>query len=385
MGEVVAAMAGVHAPQLLQRFAGEEEEKLAASRAALRSLGEILDETRPDALLVIGTDHMETFSLDLVPAFTLVTGERAEGEFGGEAFSRPVHQPLARGLLDGLVARGFDLAYSQSAELGHAFATPFRFVLGDRDIPVIPLLINVYLPPLPRSRRCEALGQAIAEVIAERDERVAVLASGGMSHYPGTPKYPHPEFAVDHWIMSRIADNDLDPILDLTPEQLDEIGEGELLAWFVLWGAMGRRAPGRVLSYQEIWHHGQGVVVWEPPQDSRSGDGGRQPDGTSGRLPFAFTQRGYHYYRYPEPESYAFNRLLRDFRDPQLRARYLVDPDGVVKEYGLRQSDIDAFRTLDIDTCVAAGAHPLLAWTGCRFVARDRDAGGATATAGAGA
>jgi 2,3-dihydroxyphenylpropionate 1,2-dioxygenase len=263
MGEVVAAMAGVHAPQLLQRFAGEEEDKLAASREALQQLGSILDETAPDALLVVGTDHLETFSLDLVPTFALVTGQRAEGEFGGEAFSVPVHRPLARGLLEGLVERGFDLAYSQHAQLGHAFATPFRFVRGTRPIPVIPLLVNVYLPPLPPPRRCVALGQAIGEIIQQRPERVAILASGGMSHYPGTPRYPHPEFAFDHWILEQIGEDDLDPILDLTPEQLEEVGEGELLCWFVLWGAMGRRGPGRVLSYQQVWHHGQGVVAWD--------------------------------------------------------------------------------------------------------------------------
>ncbi|WP_066946350.1 hypothetical protein [Microtetraspora fusca] len=272
MGEIVAAMAGVHAPQLLQKFAGEEEEKLEASRNALLELGRVLDETRPDVLLVVGTDHLETFSLDLVPTFTLVTGEHATGEFGGEHFRHPIHRELATALLDGLIERGFDMAYSQRAELGHAFATPFRFVLGDRDIPVIPLLVNVYLPPLPSGRRCEALGRAIGEVIAGRPERVAILASGGMSHFPGTPRYPQPEFAFDEWIIERIEANDLDPILDLTPPQLDEVGEGEMLAWFVLWGAMGRRAPGRVLSYQKVWHHGQGVVVWDPAEPDADGE-----------------------------------------------------------------------------------------------------------------
>jgi aromatic ring-opening dioxygenase catalytic subunit (LigB family) len=267
MGEIVAAMAGVHAPQLLQKFAGEEEDKLEASREALRELGRVLDRTAPDVLLVVGTDHLETFSLDLVPTFTLVTGRRAAGEFGGETFDVPVHGELANALLEGLVERGFDMAYSQHAELGHAFATPFRFVLGERDVPVVPLLVNVYLPPLPSGRRCEALGRAIGEVVADRPERVAILASGGMSHFPGTPRYPSPEFAFDEWIIERIGANDLDPILDLTPPQLDEVGEGELLAWFVLWGAMGRRAPGRVLSYQKVWHHGQGVVVWDAAGD----------------------------------------------------------------------------------------------------------------------
>ncbi|WP_067134952.1 hypothetical protein [Microtetraspora malaysiensis] len=92
--------------------------------------------------------------------------------------------------------------------------------------------------------------------------------------------------------------------------------------------------------------------------------------------PFDFKNEGYNFYRYPDPASYAFNRLLRDFRDPALRRRYLDDPQGLVAEYELSDAEAAALATLDVDTCVEAGAHPLLAWTGCRMTARDRDAAG---------
>jgi hypothetical protein len=93
----------------------------------------------------------------------------------------------------------------------------------------------------------------------------------------------------------------------------------------------------------------------------------------SEKIPFEFRGQGYHYYKYPEPDSYDFNRLLQDFRDPALRSRYLDDPESVVREYDLSTDETSALATLDVDTCVAAGAHPLLAWTGCRMTARDRD------------
>lgn len=88
---------------------------------------------------------------------------------------------------------------------------------------------------------------------------------------------------------------------------------------------------------------------------------------------YVFQGNGYHYYRYPDPESYDFNRLLRDFRSPTVRAGYLDDPAEVEQQYRLSAAEADALRSLDIDSCVAAGAHPLVAWTGCRFVARDRE------------
>jgi aromatic ring-opening dioxygenase catalytic subunit (LigB family) len=237
---------------------------LDASIAAMRRLGEVLDETKPDVLIVIGIDHLETFSLDAVPTFALVIGERATADFGPKSYDVPIHQPLALDLLDGLVERGFDMTYAQRAHLGHAFAVPFEFILAGRDIPVVPLFVNVYLPPLPRTRRCNALGAAIAEVLAGRDERVAILASGGMSHYPGTAKYGNPEYAFDRWAIDRIEAGEIDALLDLTPEQLDEVGNTEMLGWYVLFGAIGNK-PGTLLSYQPVWHHGHGVMQFLPP------------------------------------------------------------------------------------------------------------------------
>lgn len=199
MGEIVAAMATVHAPQLITRPPNEDQAQLDASIAAMRRLGKVLDETKPDALVIIGLDHLETFFLDATPTFAMVVGEWARAEYATVRRRLSIHQPLARTLLNGLVARGFDITYAQDALLGHAFASPFEYVHEGRDIPVIPMFVNVYLPPMPTPRRCAELGRALAAIIHARPERVAIMASGGMSHYPGTWKYYEPEYEFDRW------------------------------------------------------------------------------------------------------------------------------------------------------------------------------------------
>lgn len=259
MGRIVAGMATVHAPQLITRPPDNPPEMLDASIAAMRQLGKVLDEVKPDAVVLVGIDHVEAFSLEAIPTFAMVISEYAKARFGPREYSLPIHQPLALGLLDGLVERGFDMTFSQKAVLGHAFAVPFEYVLEQRNIPVIPFFVNVYLPPLPQPRRCAALGAAIADIVAARTERVVVIASGGMSHYPGTEKYPHPEYDFDRWAIERMEEGDLDALLDLTLDQLDEVGNGELLAWFVMFGAIGN-GRGKLLSYQPLWHHGHGVL-----------------------------------------------------------------------------------------------------------------------------
>lgn len=239
MGEIVMTGATVHAPQLLTRPPQEHQSQLDADIAAMRELGNLLDETKPDVLIMVGMDHLETFWLNAVPTSSMITGERAKAVFAGRRYEIPIHLPLARALLDGLVSKGFDLAYSQDAELGHAFAAPFEFIHGGRNIPVIPLLVNVYLPPLPSPLRCAEFGAAIAEIIKERPERVGIVASGGMSHYPGTWKYYYPEYDFDRWVIQEIEEGRTQGLLNLTPEQLDEVGNTELLTWFVMLGAVG--------------------------------------------------------------------------------------------------------------------------------------------------
>ena len=52
MGKIVAAMATMHAPQLFTRPPEEDPKQLDAGIAAMRKLGQILDETKPDALVI---------------------------------------------------------------------------------------------------------------------------------------------------------------------------------------------------------------------------------------------------------------------------------------------------------------------------------------------
>ena len=55
------------------------------------------------------------------------------------------------------------------------------------------MFVNAYVPPQPSPERCFAFGRALALAIERDGRRAVVLASGGLSHYPGTPQYPHPD------------------------------------------------------------------------------------------------------------------------------------------------------------------------------------------------
>ena len=201
MGEIVAAVGTCHTPYMFTRPPDENPQQLDQAGAAMQELGKVLDETKPDVILFFGADHVETFSVSCVPTFAIVAGSHAVARFAGREHDLPIHREMAEDILNKLVIEhNFDMAYSEDAELGHAFSIPFEYVIGQRNIPVIPFFTNVYVPPLPTPKRCEALGKALASIVKGRKERVAIIASGGMSHFPGTTKYLHPEFDFDRWL-----------------------------------------------------------------------------------------------------------------------------------------------------------------------------------------
>jgi 2,3-dihydroxyphenylpropionate 1,2-dioxygenase len=372
MGEIVTAFGVCHSPHLLTRPPDEVVEQSEASIGAMRELGKLLDETKPDVVLFLGSDHLDTFSMTCVPTFAVICGNRVIAEHGGHHYDLPNHREMAEDMLDKLIHAGFDMAYSEDALLGHTFATPFEYVIEKRNIPVVPFFTNVYLPPLPTAQRCADLGRAIGEIVKGRKERVAVIASGGMSHYPGTSKYHYPEFNFDYWMIGELERGNINAVLDLTPTQLDEAGNTEMLNWATMFGMIGA-VPGELIQYTPTWHHGHGYMRFlpqrerkKPPLERKEMYGG-----------FKFKDEGFEFYKHPPAQAAKLNKLLYDARlSPRLVEKIMTNLDQVAADYGLSPEqrkvaqgliDVGGTKTLVSDyvpAFVEAGVHPLMALMG---------------------
>jgi AmmeMemoRadiSam system protein B len=347
----------------------EKPEELDAAAAAMQELGKVLDETKPDVIVFLGSDHVETFSVTCVPTFAIIAGSRAIARFAGREYKLPIHREMAEDLLNKLVVQhNFDMAYSEDAELGHAFAVPFEYVIGKRDIPVIPFFANVYVPPLPTPKRCAALGRAIADIIKGRKERVAMIASGGMSHFPGTRKYLHPEFDFDRWLVAQFEAGNTDALLNMTGTQLDEVGNTEMLNWATMFGAIGRQ-EGELVDYIPTWHHGLCMMRFLPHRAPKAAP----TKVTEQYGGFKFQNQGFQFYKHPPAEAYGLNRLLFEVRhSADLRSRVIKNIDQVADEYELNPQQRRAAQSLinvgkgglvseHVPPLVEAGAHPLQA------------------------
>ena len=204
-----------------------------------------------------------------------------------------------------------------------------------------------------------ALGKAIADVVAKRPERVAILASSGMSHYPGTWKYFYPEYEFDHWAIQELEEGRPESLLELSGEQLDEVGNTELLPWLVAMGATGVRR-GELLTYQPTSHHGHAVMRFVPDRGGR----GQEHRDIAKYGGFQFKGQGYEFYKYPTRETYPLNKALASLRtNRELRERFVRDMNGVIAGLGLSKEQGDALKTFSTDAIVKVGGHGILTLT----------------------
>jgi 2,3-dihydroxyphenylpropionate 1,2-dioxygenase len=258
---LVGAFALPHTPQLLIRPDTEDRDLVLRVHAAFRRVRARLEALRPDAIVLVAGDHVEAFFLNAVPALAVYVGTECAGTFGPYRYRFTIAEPLARAVLEQGIERGFDLLYTQDAPLDYAFYVPLHFTMPAPRAPIVPLHVNVYLPPQPTPRRCHDWGRALGDILARRPERAVLVASGGMSHFPGTDRYASPDVEFDRALLDRLADGRGRETAALTGEELDKTGNVELRTWITLLGAVGD-ARADVYCYEPSWHHGNAVVEW---------------------------------------------------------------------------------------------------------------------------
>lgn len=215
---------------------------------------------------------------------------------------------------------------------------------------MLPIYVNAYLPPQPTPERCYAFGQALALSVTAMGLRTVVLASGGMSHFPGTDRYNDPALAWDEKVLARIAEGNLKSLAGYDEAELDETGNIELRCWACAAGMLGERKPD-VVSMEPSWHHNYASLGWF---ESRA------------------AQRSPHYPSI-EPELVALTSVLHTLaRDAEKRAEYLNGPDGYADKFDLAPDQRLALIEMDLPAMVAMGVHPLVPFLARMHLDRQR-------------
>jgi Catalytic LigB subunit of aromatic ring-opening dioxygenase len=231
----------------------------AAAQKALDRLAECIEKSAPDVVVIIGDDQDELFHLTHMPAIAIFYGKKivmhptAESEECLPAWHRAalrtysqdaahVHEgdpEYALKLIDGLIERGVDIGGSSEvtdpkrAGFGHAYGFVIERLFRGRRIPVVPVLLNTYFPPnVLRPARCFDIGRALRDAVDSIGDRkrVAVVASGGLSHFATDAEF-------DRRVLKALADGDGETLRSL-PVNAFRSGSSEILNWIMFGGAL---------------------------------------------------------------------------------------------------------------------------------------------------
>jgi catalytic LigB subunit of aromatic ring-opening dioxygenase len=241
--------------------------KAAASQRHLDRLADELEAAAPDVVVIVGDDQEELFGLDNTPLISIYYGtelvmhsernaaDRQDWEqtllerYAMDELHRfPGAPRVALSLIQGLLDRGVDISAAANvrdpvdAGFGHAYGFIIKRLFKARPIPVVPVLLNTYYPPnVPSASRCFEIGQHLRAAIeaAEPDLRIAVIASGGLSHFVVDEQ-------LDRDFLDALHGNNAAAIRSMPRDALRS-GSSEILNWIVAAGVM----HGKPLAWTE--------------------------------------------------------------------------------------------------------------------------------------
>jgi aromatic ring-opening dioxygenase catalytic subunit (LigB family) len=200
--------------------------------AALERLRGALEASRPDALIVVAAEHFANFFMNNMPAYCIGMGEEYEGPIEDPDWLRiprrtiPGAPDLSRRIV-GKVMERVDVAYAEEWKFDHGIMVPLSFLTPGFDVPVIPVNINCQGPPLTPLDRAYEFGRALREACDCVPERVALMGTGGISHWPATPNSGKINEQWDAQFLDRWLRNDREALTSYTDEEtLRDAGQG---------------------------------------------------------------------------------------------------------------------------------------------------------------
>lgn len=257
-------------------------------RAALDEMAEAYARANVDVAIILGKDQKEIWP-SLSPSIAIYSGAEVHNGPPQRKVYAPdhhvvhrAHPKLATYLLETFQREGFDLADLQEwprnvwmERLGdapdypvvpHAYSFVYHQIMGDDPPPHVPVLLNLFYPPTqPSMARCIQFGRVLRDAILAwpEDIRVAVIASGGLSHFVNDEEF-------DRDVMGKLAAYDYEG-LSAIPDSWFQSGTSEIKIYSVVMMALQQTgAEMTLVDYIPCWRtaagtgEGMGFMYWDP-------------------------------------------------------------------------------------------------------------------------
>lgn len=217
-------------PAIAARATPEQfHDQHARAQRAIATLEQTLAGAAPDTVVIISDDQDELLFDDNMPSLAVYWGESmrlmprrypetapaaikaAAWGYGDRELDVPVDAELGRHLIEFATEAGFDVAHlrylreeyggtigpagylsrtrttaPRPQAMPHGYSFVVQRIMNGAVRPIVPVFQNTCYPPnQPTPKRCYTFGQTIRAAIEawDSDKRVAVVASGGLSHF----------------------------------------------------------------------------------------------------------------------------------------------------------------------------------------------------------
>jgi AmmeMemoRadiSam system protein A/AmmeMemoRadiSam system protein B len=259
-----------HPPLIVPDVGRGEEKRISATIEAMEKLTDKLAQQKPETILVIsphGASHPG--------AMGILTAKSSSGNMRQWGTRGPDYYfdndlKLVTAIEKEADAAGIPLKSigQTSYDIDHGVLVPMHFLIrAVKGIPLVPLTFCW----LPLSTHF-AFGQAIGKAAAASGKRVALIASGDLSHrlLPSSPAGYDPQGKVfDKKLVEALSRLDTQAVLNLDEELIERAGECGLRPIVILLGALqGLAVRPHILSYEGPFGVGYMVAYFEVEQSS---------------------------------------------------------------------------------------------------------------------
>ena len=261
-----------HAPGITGRTQLADPEHRERFYEAFERMRIAMEAANPDALVVVGAEHFGNFFMNNMPAFAMGMADYYEGPIEDENWLGiqhgrfPGNAELSKRLIME-VMQSVDVAYAEEWKFDHGIIVPLHFLTPARKQTIIPANINCQGPPLAPLHRAWAFGEALRHAADAVPERIAVIGTGGISHWPATPDSGKINEDWDRDFLDRWVRGDRDALLAYTDEDIyQDAGQGgfEIRTMIAISGLCAGNT-GEIWCYQPIPIFAVGCTVGVMP------------------------------------------------------------------------------------------------------------------------
>jgi aromatic ring-opening dioxygenase catalytic subunit (LigB family) len=279
MASLVGCFAASHAPLVARDWHLLPQPIKDRFTTDYQTLGKRCAAVNPDVIIAVTPDHWVNFFINNLPAVCLAIGESHDGP--PEPFLKdfpwkqvPGHPGLGLHIAETALDNDFEPSLSYQAKLDHGLCIPLWRMELPRMPAIIPMFVNDLEPPMLSVKRCFAWGRLLAKAIASYPEnlRVAILATGGLSHSIGEATMGWIDEPFDHEMIKLFREGGEGPLTAFLTPGLPKTGNGthEVRNWIIAHAAAGNRGFDLIdyVPVPEVYV-GCGFASWTVAQEQR--------------------------------------------------------------------------------------------------------------------